>query len=109
MKRRSFVKASLLSAPIPAVAQAAFASSTSAQKASREYYELRVYTLKDATQQQMVEDYYQRAAIPAYNKIGSKNVGVFTEIKPEGQTKLYVIVPYQSIEDVTGAKGKLMN
>src|SRR3954454_7003690 len=109
MKRRSFVKASLLSGAIPAVAQAAFASSTSAQKATREYYELRVYTLKDATQQQIVEDYYQRAAIPAYNRIGSKNVGVFTEMKPEGQTKLYVVIPYQSIEDFSSAKGKLIN
>src|SRR3954469_12850694 len=108
MKRRSFVKASLLSGAIPAVAQAAFASSTSVQKASREYYELRVYTLKDATQQQMVEDYYQHAAIPAYNKIGSKNVGVFTELKPEGQTKLYVIIPYQSLEDFSSSKGRLL-
>ena len=109
MKRRSFVKASLLSSAIPAVAQSAFASSTMAEKASREYYELRVYTLKDATQQQMVEDYYQRAAIPAYNRIGSKNVGVFTELKPEGQMKLYVIISYQSIEDFSNAKNKLMN
>jgi len=109
MKRRSFVKASILSGAIPAVAQAALASSTSAQKTAREYYEVRVYTLKDATQQQMVEDYYQHAAIPAYNKIGSKHVGVFTELKPEGQTKLYVIIPYQSIEDFSSSKGKLMN
>jgi hypothetical protein len=109
MKRRSFVKASLLSGAIPAVAQAAFASSTSTQKTSREYYELRVYTLKDAAQLQMVEDYYQHAAIPAYNKIGSKNVGVFTEMKPEGQTKLYVVIPYQSIEDFSSSKGKLLN
>ena len=109
MKRRSFVKASLLSGAIPAVAQAAFAGSTSAQKTTREYYELRTYSLKDATQQQMVEDYYQHAAIPAYNKIGNKNIGVFTELKPEGQTKLYVVIPYKSIEDFSNAKGKLMN
>lgn len=109
MKRRSFVKASLLSGAIPAVAQTAFASSASTQKTTREYYELRVYTLKDATQQQMVEDYYQNAAIPAYNRIGSKNIGVFTEIKPEGQTKMYVVIPYPSIEDFVGSKSKLLN
>lgn len=85
MKRRSFVKASILAPTIPAVAQAAFASSTSAQKTGREYYELRTYSLKDSTQQQMVEDYYQNAAIPAYNKAGSKNIGVFTELNPEGK------------------------
>src|SRR4051795_6830488 len=108
MKRRSFVKASLLSGAIPAIAEVAFAGNTSAQKTAREYYELRVYSLKDNTQQQMVEDYYQHVAIPAYNKIGSKNVGVFTEMKPEGQTKLYVIIPYPSIEDFSSAKSKLL-
>jgi hypothetical protein len=109
MKRRSFVKASLLSGAIPAIAEAAFAGNTSAQKTAREYYELRVYSLKDNTQQQMVEDHYQHAAIPAYNKTGSKNVGVFTEMKPEGQTKLYVVIPYQSIEDFSNAKNKLLS
>ncbi|TKK68228.1 NIPSNAP family containing protein [Ilyomonas limi] len=106
MKRRSFVKASLL---VPTIPAAAFAGTTSAQKTAREYYELRVYTLKDATQQQMVADYYQHAAIPAYNKTGSKNIGVFTELKPEGQTKLFVVIPYKSIEDFSSAKSKLMN
>lgn len=109
MKRRSFVKASLLSAAAPTVAQHALAGNTSAQKTAREYYELRVYTLKDATQQQMVEDYYQHAAIQAYNKIGSKNIGVFTEIKPEEHTKLYVIIPYKTIEDFSEAKSRLLN
>jgi hypothetical protein len=109
MKRRSFVKASLLSGALPAIAEVAFAGNTSVQKSARDYYELRVYSLKDNTQQQMVEDYYQHAAIPAYNRIGTKNVGVFTEIKPEGQTKLYVIIPYTSIEDFSNAKSKLLN
>jgi hypothetical protein len=110
MKRRSFVKASLLTPAMPVVAQAtAFAGDKSTNKTVREYYELRVYSLKDTTQQQMVEDYYQHAAIPAYNRIGSKNIGVFTEMKPEGQTKLYVVIPYSSIEDVSNAKSKLMN
>lgn len=109
MKRRSFVKASILTGAIPTVAQAAYASTTSTQKTSREYYELRVYSLKDATQQQLVENYWQHAAIPAYNKLGIKNIGVFTELKPEGQTKLFVLIPYQSTEEFAAAAGKLMN
>jgi len=68
-----------------------------------------VYTLKDAAQQQMVEEYYQHAAIPAYNKLGSRNVGVFTELKPEGQTKLFVVIPHASIDAFSTAKSKLMS
>jgi hypothetical protein len=109
MKRRAFVKASLLASAIPAAAKGALTGNTSAKQTGREYYELRTYSLKDATQQQMVEDYYQRAAIPAYNKLGSKNIGVFTEMKPEGQTKLYVVIPYSSIEDFSTVKSRLMN
>ena len=108
MKRRSFVKASILTGTIPMVAQTAFAGNASTQKTNREYYELRVYTLKNNMQQQIVEDYYQHAAIPAYNKIGSKNVGIFTELKPEGQTKLYVVIPYASIDNFINSKKELM-
>ncbi len=86
-----------------------FSGNQANHKKTREYYELRTYTLKDATQQQIVETYYQQAAIPAYNKIGSKNVGVFTELNPEGQTKLYVVIPYASLENFASAKNKLMN
>ena len=73
----------------------------------REFYELRVYSLKDGAQQKLVEDYYQHAAIPALNKLGSKHIGVFTEIKPEAQTKLYVLIPYQSLTDFINSSDKL--
>lgn len=109
MKRRSFVKTSLLAGSIPAIiSSSAEAENKNTMKVnSREYYELRVYSLKDGTQQKIVEDYYQNAAIPAYNKIGSKNIGVFTETKPEGQTKLYVLIPYQSLIDFSNSNDKL--
>lgn len=64
-----------------------------------EFYELRVYTLKDDIQQKLVEDFYSQAAIPAFNKAGVEHVGVFTELKPEGQTRLFVLIPYRSLVD----------
>lgn len=79
------------------------------QKNSGEFYELRVYTLKNETQQKLVEDYFQNAAIPALNKLGSKNIGVFTEQQPEGQTKLYAVIPYSSIESFINVTEKLSN
>ena len=78
-----------------------------AKSAATEFYELRVYTLKNATQQKLVEDYYQSAAIPALNRLGSKNIGVFTEQKPEGQSKIYVIIPFNSVRDFMNVTDKL--
>ena len=108
MKRRSFVKTSLLAGTLSSVMQ----SSANAKKeinkaATRNYYELRTYLLKDAAQQKLVEDYYLNAAVAAYNKIGSQHIGIFTEMKPEGQTKIYVLIPYNSIEDFTNSNDKL--
>ena len=92
-------------------AMAAKASETDffAKGSAPEFYELRVYTLKNSTQQKLVEDYFQNAAIPALNRLGSKNVGVFTEQKPEGQTKLYAVIPFDSIKDFTSVTDKLAN
>jgi hypothetical protein len=102
MKRRTFVKASLLSgclsSTVPFLNPALAAVKQKATKP--EYYELRVYTLKNDAQQKLVEDYYQKAAIPALNRLGSKNVGVFTLQQPTTAiTKLFVIIPFKSIED----------
>jgi hypothetical protein len=95
MKRRSFVKSSIIggvaAAVVPAISNAMDANTKS------EYYELRVYTLANDAQQKLVEDYWQHAAIPALNRLGVKHVGVFTELKPLGQTKIYVIVQYNSL------------
>jgi len=75
MKRRSFMKTSLLAGSLPAVASSVYANDTTTQKdTAREYYELRIYTLKDGTQQKLVEDYYKNAAIPAYNKSVAKTL-----------------------------------
>jgi len=72
------------------------------------YHELKVYTFKNETQQQLVTDFYT-VAIPAYNRAGVKNVGVFTELQPLGQTKLYVLIPYQSIAHFAAVNAQLEN
>ena len=86
-----------------------YAASTQAQrkKAKQQFYELRVYTLKDQQQQRLVEAYFQNAAIPALNRLGSKTVGVFTEQKPEGQTRLFALIPFESVEDFITIEEKL--
>lgn len=101
MNRKSFIKTALI-AGTATTANAALAKSSpknTLQKQHQEFYELQVYTLKNATQQKLVEDYLQQAAIPALNKLGSKSVGVFTEMKPAtDQTKVFVLIPYASLD-----------
>ena len=112
MKRRNFVKTSLITGSmaglIPQISLAA-SDMEAKKKRSSEFYELRVYTLKNEGQQRLIEDYFQNAAIPALNRLGSSPVGVFTEQSPEGQSKVYAVIPYKSIEDFLKVTDKLAN
>ncbi len=79
------------------------------QKQHQEFYELQVYTLKNPEQQKLVENYLQQAAIPALNRLGSKNIGVFTEMKPAtDQTKIFVLIPYASLDAYLKVHDNLM-
>jgi hypothetical protein len=98
MKRRSFVKSSLIAGAATAITPAVSNAAITGYKTTiAEYYELRVYQLKDQEQQKLVEDYFKNAAIPALNRAGVKHVGVFNEMKPTGQTKLFILLHYNSL------------
>jgi len=83
------VVAALFSNPSRAVA---------ADSDNPQYYEVRVYTTKSTEQQQRVIDYWQNAAVPAYNRMGIQPVGVFTEIKDSATNHIYVVIPCDSLE-----------
>ncbi|MEP7277750.1 MAG: NIPSNAP family protein [Bacteroidota bacterium] len=108
MKRRSFVKTSLLSTTLAGVLPLQNRVAEG-KKSKQEFYELRVYTFKNTEQQKITEDYFEQAAIPALNRLGSKSIGVFRELKPADQTRLFVIIPFASIEDFAQANDKLLN
>jgi hypothetical protein len=98
--RRSFMKASLLTGATAIAApllSPVIAKGNNMPATESEFYELRVYQLKDEKQQQLVEAYWQNAAIPALNRLGIKNIGVFTELKPAGQTSIYVLIPFAGL------------
>ncbi len=111
MKRRSFLKTSVFGASlgsfVPLLSNASETESTKKQK--REFYELRTYTLTNKEQEKLITDYFEKAAIPALNGYGSKNIGVFKEYKPEGQTKIYVIIPFRTLDDFMQINDKLSN
>ena len=63
-----------------------------------QYYEMRIYTTKSAEQQQRINDYWLGAAVPAYNRMGIRPVGVFTELADSATNKIYVLIPCDSVE-----------
>ena len=110
MERRSFVKSSLISGAATAMLPAASNAAVVANKSSvTAWYELRVYLLKDEAQQHLVEAYLKDAAIPALNRMGINQVGVFTEMKPTGQTRVFVLIPYKSPDQFNTIAGNMDN
>lgn len=68
--------------------------------AAREYFEIRKYTLKAPEKQSVLEAYLKDAAIPALNRLGVKNVGVFLPEKVEGTPVVYVVLRYSSLDQL---------
>lgn len=105
MKRRELLKASSL-----AGASALFswsAASAQAQETERDFYELRVYDLPNGNRRNVVNDYLSKAAIPAWNRLGIKPVGVFTVFSGARSTSLYVLIPYPNLAAFLGTAAKM--
>jgi hypothetical protein len=74
------------------------APASAADSGQPQYYELRVYTTKSDLQQKLVSDYWQNAAVPAFNRMGIQPVGVFTELQDSPTNHVYVRIPCDSLE-----------
>jgi len=65
----------------------------------QEYYQLKTYTIKNDTQESMVDNYLKNAYLPALKRMGIKNIGVF-KVRPDKfkvSDKIYVLIPFQSL------------
>jgi hypothetical protein len=78
-----------------------------ADSGASQYYELRVYTTKTEQQQKLVSDYWQNAGVPAYNRMGVQPVGVFTELEDSPTNKVYVLIPFDSMEAFAAVPSRL--
>ena len=76
-------------------------------KETNQYYELIKYYLHPGVKHAIVEEFYSNAAIPALNRIGIKNVGVFKPVYGESDNSLFVLVPHNSFEAVYNDNEKL--
>ena len=80
---------------------------TAADMEKPQYYEVRIYATQSAEQQKRVTDYWQNAAVPAYNRLGIRPVGVFTELEDSPTNHIYVLIPCDSPEDFAAIPAKL--
>jgi hypothetical protein len=72
-----------------------------AQKEKREWYEIKIYTLKDSQQASMVDAFLQHAYLPALHRLGIKSVGVFKPVETDTTSgkRLFVLIPYRSLDE----------
>lgn len=75
----------------------------------QEFYEIRIYQLSSADQEKRLDAYLKDALLPALHRAGSATVGVF---KPVGNDtaavrKVYLLVPYKSLNDFDDVDNKL--
>ena len=96
MERRDFIQKSILTTA--AVAGVGLASGNAKpQPGSKEVYEFRVYHMR--RNMNPLNNYFSKALIPALNRLGSKHVGVFSELSKSEPAEIYMLIPYASFED----------
>jgi NIPSNAP len=77
------------------------------QAKTKQLYELRIYEARFGTSQVNLDNYLKNALIPALNKQGVLNVGVMKEMGHSEPAKLYVLIPYPSIESYSSINTKI--
>jgi hypothetical protein len=109
MKRRDFLTTGLTVTALGSLSAAFFkASAAEPDRAGpREYYELRIYRLKSAAAQPRLDAYLEKAALPAWNRLGLKPLGVFTETEPNDGPSVFVLIPYPSLESFVSSAAKI--
>ena len=94
LERREFVTSAVAMTGMAMSGKGAWASATS----SREFYQLRKYALQTGPQLGLTQNYFERALIPALNRMAMAPVGAFNlDIGPETPT-YYLLIPTTSVE-----------
>jgi NIPSNAP len=73
----------------------------------QQWYELRTWSFANDTQRQLTDAYLQQALVPALNRAGIGNVGVFLELQPQTTASLFLLIPYPSPETLPATAEKL--
>jgi hypothetical protein len=112
MKRREFLKGSILASTTlgltySATEEGAVAADHRTEQAGRDVYELRAYRLKAGAPHELLEGYLEKALVPAFNRLGTKPIGVFGEIEPKDGPAVWVLIPHASAEAFVKAGARI--
>lgn len=77
------------------------------QKSKGSFYQLKVYQLKDKEGEAKLDTYLQQAYLPAVHRAGIAKVGVFKTAPDAAEQKIFVLVPFKSVEDFVKLEKKL--
>ncbi|WP_142685916.1 NIPSNAP family protein [Chitinophaga polysaccharea] len=65
----------------------------------RQFYQIKIYHLKTKEQEALVDNYLEKAFLPALHQAGIKQAGVFKPVTPDtADLRIYVLIPFQSLE-----------
>ncbi|MGH2562985.1 MAG: hypothetical protein ACRDE5_00615, partial [Ginsengibacter sp.] len=75
-------------------------SSSLIAKSQPDFYQIKIYHLKNEDQVAQVDAFLQNAYLPALHRKGIKNIGVFKPIANDTASVkfIYVLIPFKSIE-----------
>ena len=99
MKKKQLLLKQMKPIQILFFALCCFSIFLSCETNERDFYQIKIYNLETDQQERRMDHYLQNAYIPALNRIGMKNIGVFKPIeKSDTESKLiYVFIPFKSL------------
>ncbi len=105
MQRRRLLGASCLAGL--AMLWGAGAARAGAEPVKKQYIELRHYTVDAGEKRERLDEFLDRVAVPAWNRIGIDDVGVFEQSDGK-RADLYVLLSHESIESFAAARRRLL-
>ena len=108
MKRRAFLSTGAALGLTPMVGLANGLGQLETQK-SQQYFEWISYGLPVGSRQGLVAQYYRDVAIPALNKAGINNIGVFNVRHGINNPTLHVIIPHPTLESIVTLNDRLLD
>lgn len=81
----------------------------SAQKSGRQYYEIRIYHMSGRSQEAKIDNYLKNAYLPALHRAGIAKAGVFKPVETDTAfgKRLYVLIPFSSVDQYVSLQSKL--
>ena len=94
-----FMKTLLLS--IVALFSIAITSMETAQAADQSFYQIKIYHLKTQAQEDLLDNYFKNAYLPALRRAGIKQIGVFKpNVKDTADVQIYVFIPFSKLDQL---------